>query len=125
MSSPNSKFEKFNNSIQLIKNKKIDSIYFLMGDDQFLQSFFINQLETELSKVACYAIARALFQGADDAHGDLACHLLTHGVHSLNPLIAMPLHRRAQRRACTSAGRGHRWVVAHVKFSSPHIRPRH
>ena len=52
MSSPNSKFEKFNNSIQLIKNKKIDSIYFLMGDDQFLQSFFINQLETELSKVA-------------------------------------------------------------------------
>ena len=52
MSSPNSKFEKFNNSIQLIKNKKIDSIYFLMGEDQFLQSFFINQLETELSKVA-------------------------------------------------------------------------
>ena len=52
MSSPNSKFEKFNNSIQLIKNKKIDSIYFLMGDDQFLQSFFINQLETQLSKVA-------------------------------------------------------------------------
>ena len=52
MSSPNSKFEKFNNSIQLIKNKRIDSIYFLMGDDQFLQSFFINQLEKELSKIA-------------------------------------------------------------------------
>ena len=52
MSSPNSIFEKFNNSIQHIKNKRIDSIYFLMGDDQFLQSFFINQLETELTKVA-------------------------------------------------------------------------
>lgn len=52
MSSPNSIFEKFNNSIQHIKNKTIDSIYFLMGDDQFLQSYFINQLETELTKVA-------------------------------------------------------------------------
>ena len=52
MSSPNSIFKKFNNSIQHIKNKTIDSIYFLMGDDQFLQSYFINQLETELTKVA-------------------------------------------------------------------------
>ena len=51
MPSSNSIFKKFNSSIELIKNKKFDSIYFLMGDDQFLQSVFIDQLKDELSKV--------------------------------------------------------------------------
>jgi len=50
MSSSKSTFEKFNSSIQLIKNESIDSIYFLMGDDQYLQNFFIDQLEAVLSK---------------------------------------------------------------------------
>ena len=50
MSLSKSTFEKFNSSIQLIKNESIDSIYFLMGDDQYLQNFFIDQLEAVLSK---------------------------------------------------------------------------
>ena len=51
MSRSSQTFKKFNNAIQLLKDGSIDPLYFLMGDDQFLQKFFIDQLEIELSKI--------------------------------------------------------------------------
>ena len=51
MPSSNPNFKKFNNSIQHLKNGEVDLIYFLMGDDQFLQKFFIDQLEISLKKI--------------------------------------------------------------------------
>ena len=51
MPSSNPNFKKFNNSIHHLKNGEFDLIYFLMGDDQFLQKFFIDQLEISLKKI--------------------------------------------------------------------------
>ena len=45
----NPTFEKFNNAIQLLKDGEINPLYFLMGDDQYLQKFFVDQLEIVLS----------------------------------------------------------------------------
>ena len=51
MPSSNPNFKKFNNSIQHLKNGEVDLIYFLMGDDQFLQKFFTDQLEISLKEI--------------------------------------------------------------------------
>ena len=51
MASSNLSFEKYNNAIQLIKDGNIEPLYFLIGEDQFLQKFFVDQLEIELSKI--------------------------------------------------------------------------
>ena len=47
----NPTFEKFNNAIQLLKDGEINPLYFLMGDDQYLQKFFVDQLEIVLSAI--------------------------------------------------------------------------
>ena len=51
MASSNPSFEKYNNAIQLIKDGNIEPLYFLIGEDQFLQKFFVDQLEIELNKI--------------------------------------------------------------------------
>jgi DNA polymerase III delta subunit len=51
MSRSNPIFKKFNNSIQFLTKGELDSLYFLMGDDQFLHKFFIDQLEIALNKI--------------------------------------------------------------------------
>ena len=48
MPSFNSKITQYNAAINLLSNGKVDPVYFLMGDDQFLQQFFIKKLEENI-----------------------------------------------------------------------------